>query len=262
MKRDVAMGRLAGILMLAALIVAAGTLFGNEFAPEAMHEEEAAAGAEHSEREEQTEEEDDTSAGQVGGAVLISIGAVALVPPTATLARGRRRKEDVAGAEIAAGPEPGLADTSGAEVAVLSVGAAVIHFAVIAQHFDEWWLTGMFFIVVAVFQLAWAVAVLAWPSRLGYALGAVVNALVVITWIVSRTTGVPVGPEAGEPEAVGLADVLATSFEAVLVAIAAAIALDSPAARRVLRSVASASVVWITGVAVIALTALALALLP
>jgi hypothetical protein len=199
MKRDVAMGRLAGILMLAALIVAAGTLFGNEFAPEAMHEEEAAAGAEHSEREEQTEEEDDTSAGQVGGAVLISIGAVALVPPTATLARGRRRKEDVAGAEIAAGPEPGLADTSGAEVAVLSVGAAVIHFAVIAQHFDEWWLTGMFFIVVAVFQLAWAVAVLAWPSRLGYALGAVVNALVVITWIVSPPPASRSGPKRASP---------------------------------------------------------------
>jgi hypothetical protein len=262
MRRDVQRGRLAGILILAALIVAAGTLFGNEFAPEPMHEDEAAeaehsAAGEEAEHEETAEEEgDDTGAGQVAGAVLLSIGAVALVPLVA-----RRRREEDAEVEVPAEPDAGLAGLR-AELALLSVGAAVIHFAVIAQHLDEWWLTGVFFIVVALFQLAWAVAVLAWPSRLVYAVGAVVNALVVITWIVSRTTGVPVGPEAGEPEAVGFADVLATGFEVLLVAIAAGVALEETAAMRVLRAVGQTAVTWITAVAVAALTALSLALLP
>ena len=89
------------------------------------------------------------------------------------------------------------------QVAVLSTGAAVVHFAVIAQHLDEWWLTGVFFIAVAFFQLVWALLVVLRPSVLVYASGAVVNGLVVVTWIVSRTNGIPVGPEAGEVEPVG-----------------------------------------------------------
>jgi hypothetical protein len=261
--RDVQRGRLAGILILAALIVAAGTLFGNEFASEEMHED-AAAETEHSEpgeeaeHDEAAEEADDTGAGQVAGAVLLSIGAVVLVPLAAPLAR---RREDDAELEVPAEPDAGLAGLR-AELALLSVGAAVIHFAVIAEHLDEWWLTGTFFIVVALFQLAWAVAVLAWPSRLVYAVGAVVNALVVITWIVSRTTGVPVGPEAGEPEAVGFPDLLATGFEVLLVAIAAGLVLEQPAAMRILGTIGQTVVTWITAVAVVALTALSLALLP
>ena len=74
-------------------------------------------------------------------------------------------------------------------MAVLSTGAAMIHFAVIAQHVDEWWLAGTFFLGVALFQLAWAVAVVLWPSGRLYLAGAVVNALMVLTWIVSRTRG-------------------------------------------------------------------------
>jgi hypothetical protein len=88
-----------------------------------------------------------------------------------------------------------------------------------------------------------------------------VNALVVITWIVSRTVGVPVGPEAGEAESIGLPDALATSFEALLVAVAAALALRPGAAAR-LRPLGGATAMWAIAVAVVALTALTLALLP
>jgi hypothetical protein len=69
--------------------------------------------------------------------------------------------------------------------ALLSIGAAIVHFAVIAQHFDEWWLTGMFFLTIAVFQLGWGLLVLLRPSALVFLAGAVVNALIVVTWIVS-----------------------------------------------------------------------------
>jgi hypothetical protein len=262
MRLDARMWRLAGIVVLAALIVAAATLFGAEFAPEAMHEEEAAAEADHAgEDAEEEEEREETGAGQVASAVLISIGGVALVPLTAPLARRRKPEEEV-GEDIAAGPARGLAGTLRVGMALLSIGAAVIHFAVIAQHMNEWWLTGTFFVVVALFQLAWAVAVLARPSQPLFLMGAVVNALVVITWIVSRTVGVPVGPEAGEAEPIGLPDVLATSYEALLVAATTALALRAGAATRLLRPLAGTTGTWVTAVAVVALTALTLALLP
>ncbi|MGH2947045.1 MAG: hypothetical protein ACRDPC_12435 [Solirubrobacteraceae bacterium] len=88
------------------------------------------------------------------------------------------------------------------------------------------------------------------------------NTLVVITWIISRTVGVPVGPEAGESEPIGFVDVLATSFEAVLVTVASALALRPPAAGRALRALANVGARWATAFAVVGLTALALALLP
>jgi hypothetical protein len=257
MTGDARTRRLAVILALVAVIAAAATLFGNEYAPEATHAE-AEAEAEHAETEEAEGEEpleEETGAGQIVGAILISIGGVALAPLTAPLARRRKPEE-----EVAAGPEA-VAGSLPVGLAVLSIGAAVIHFAVIAQHLDEWWLTGMFFVVVALFQLAWAIAVLARPSPPLYLMGAVVNSLVVITWIVSRTVGVPVGPEAGEAESIGLPDALATSFEALLVAAAAALVLRAGAAAR-LRPLRGATATWATAVAVVALTALTLALLP
>ena len=274
--------RLAEIVVLAVLVAASATLFGAEFAPEAHHA--GAAEAEHveegedgSHEEEQKEEsgheeeaaaeeisedeDEDTSVGQVLSAIAISIGGVALVPLTG-LSTSRRRPRPDAQAEITAEPRSGLTQILRVVLAVLSAGAAVIHFAVIAQHLDEWWLSGLFFIGVALFQLVWAVTVLIRPSPLVSLTGAVVNALVVVTWIVSRTTGVPVGPEAGERESIGLADVLATSFEVILVAVALALALRARPATRLLGPRVARAATWVPAIAVIALTAVALALLP
>jgi hypothetical protein len=47
--------------------------------------------------------------------------------------------------------------------------------------------------------------------------GALGNALIAVTWVISRTTGLPFGPGAGEPEPVGIADVVSTAFELALV---------------------------------------------
>ena len=126
------------------------------------------------------------------------------MPLTVLPARRCEREGSVQG-ETEVEAEPGVEKVLVTGMALLSTGAAVIHFAVIAQHFDEWWLAGTFFLGVALFQLAWAVAVVLWPSGRVYLAGAVVNGLVVLTRIVSRTTRIPVGPEAGEPEAIGFA---------------------------------------------------------
>jgi hypothetical protein len=181
----------------------------------------------------------------VASAILIGLAAAALAPLTALVAHRRE-------AEAPADPH-GLATTVPLQLA----GAAVVHFAVVAEHLDEWWLTGLFFIVVALFQLAWALLVLLRPSSLVYLSGAVINALVVVTWIVSRTTGVPVGPEAGEPESIGFPDVLATAYEVLLVALVVALVLRPQ--RRLQGWPATAG--WLSGVTAATLSALALALL-
>jgi len=102
-------------------------------------------------------------------------------------------------------------------LAVLSAGAAGIHFAVIQSHFEEYWLFGVFFAVVAWLQAVWAILVVARPSRTILLSGALVNAVVVAIWIATRTVGIPLGPESGTAEAVTLPDVTATAFEIVLV---------------------------------------------
>jgi hypothetical protein len=102
-------------------------------------------------------------------------------------------------------------------VALLSVGAGVIHAAVIREHLEEWWLYGTFFAVVAVGQLIWAALALRRPTRSLLIWGALGNSAFVLLWLVTRITGLPVGPEPWTPESVGLVDVAASVFEVVLV---------------------------------------------
>src|SRR5207245_514361 len=102
-------------------------------------------------------------------------------------------------------------------LALLSMAAAVVHFAVIQQHFIVYWLYGAFFIAVGLFQLAWALAVLIRPSRLLYLAGATANVLTAAAWVLTRTIGPLVGPDAGSPEKVGFGDVVSTIFEVLIV---------------------------------------------
>jgi Na+-transporting methylmalonyl-CoA/oxaloacetate decarboxylase gamma subunit len=267
-------GRLAAVTLLAAAVSVSATVFGIGFAPEAAHghaaeeatpagghgAEEAGGGGqgeEHAMEEEHAEDEEGAGAGAITSSILISLAAGAVVP--LAFAARRREPEAVGVVEPAESPHT-VARATLVAVALLSLGAAVIHFAVIAQHFDEWWLTGLFFVSIAVFQVAWALLVLVRPSPPVYLAGAVVNALIVVTWIVSRTTGVPVGPEAGEPEAVGFPDTLASAFEVVLVVALAALVSDR-AARRPLSSSTRAAGSLGSAAVVVSLTAAALAVL-
>ena len=105
-----------------------------------------------------------------------------------------------------------------AVLGLLSIAAALIHFAVIEQHWAEYWLYGAFFVVVGLAQLAWAVAIPSTPTRLLLWAGVAGNALVVITWIVTRTAGSLVGPQATMPARVGFGDLVATVMQVLLVA--------------------------------------------
>jgi hypothetical protein len=89
-----------------------------------------------------------------------------------------------------------------------------------------------FFAVVTVAQLAWGAAALVRAPRWWLALGAAGNLAVVATWVVSRTAGLPVGPEAGVTLPAHFPDTLATVLEIVVVAGAAALLAWGPGPAR------------------------------
>jgi len=80
-----------------------------------------------------------------------------------------------------------------------------------------------FFSVVAAAQLVWGVVSLGQAPRWWLAAGAAGNLVVAVTWVVSRTAGLPVGEYAGITLPAGFPDALATALEAVVVAGAAAL---------------------------------------
>jgi hypothetical protein len=118
-------------------------------------------------------------------------------------------------------------------MAALSAGAAAIHFAVMFEHFSEYSLYGVFFLVLAWAQLVWPVVLIVLPfltwapararparfpagwSRSGLAplaarraavwlwLGVVGNAGVLVIYFSSRSIELPLGPDTRTAEAWG-----------------------------------------------------------
>jgi hypothetical protein len=108
-------------------------------------------------------------------------------------------------------------------IALTSIAAGAINLAAAATVGRDSAQNLTFFVAVAAAQLAWGALALARAPRWWLALGAVANLVVVATWVVSRTVGLPVGEYAGITLPVGFADGLATALEAVTVVGAAAL---------------------------------------
>jgi hypothetical protein len=102
-------------------------------------------------------------------------------------------------------------------LAMLSAGAAVIHFAVAQMHYQEYWAFGAFMIATGILQLAWVGAALSGAGRWLWAAGAVMNSGIVAVYIVTRTVGDIVGPTPHEVEPVGFGDAFCTVLEGLLV---------------------------------------------
>jgi hypothetical protein len=87
--------------------------------------------------------------------------------------------------------------------------------------------------MLAAFQLGWAALVVLRPSREALIWGAAANGVIVALWVMSRTVGVPVGPQPWVPEPVGAVDAIAAA-ECVIVLAASCVvtAVRSAFARR------------------------------
>src|SRR5712692_7698368 len=80
-------------------------------------------------------------------------------------------------------------------LALLSVAGAAIHTAVSAEHFEEALIYGAFFLAASTSQAGWAILIVYRPNRTLLFVGAVANAATIILWTLTRTVGLPVGPQ-------------------------------------------------------------------
>ena len=101
---------------------------------------------------------------------------------------------------------------------VATAGSALVHFAVAPEHFAEWWGFGLFFVLCAEVQLGWALLLGRIRSNRMLAVGIAGSLALVAVWALSRTTGLPFGPEPGVPEEIGLPDVVSVVLELITAA--------------------------------------------
>jgi len=99
-----------------------------------------------------------------------------------------------------------------------SAGAGVIHLAMVPSHAAEWMAEGLAFAAAGWAQVAFAVlACTRIPPRRMLALAGALNLVFIGAWGVSRTAGLPWGPEARIAEDVGFVDLTCVALEALAV---------------------------------------------
>jgi hypothetical protein len=151
------------------------------------------------------------------GFLLVTLGGVGL-------AEWRERRRDDPRRTPTQADGPRQERTNLLTVAALcSAAAAGVHYVVMPDHFHESVLYGLFFLVTATAQVGYSVLLIAKPTRPLVAVGVIANAAVVGVWLVTRLVGIPLGPGAGETEAFGALDILASSFEVLFVITATAL---------------------------------------
>jgi hypothetical protein len=103
------------------------------------------------------------------------------------------------------------------------LGSAVIHAAVVPAHLSEWWVSGVAFVALALGEVAVAAALLTRGrvSRAPALVAAIVlSAVPLVVWVMSLTSGLPLGPAALDQEWVGVVVVLAGVLELTTLTIA------------------------------------------
>lgn len=98
------------------------------------------------------------------------------------------------------------------------LGTAVIHLAVVPEHLAEWPLSAVFFVLLSVAEVGAARLVFRRRSTVVVVAIGLLSVLPLLLWGVTRTRGLPFGPEPRAAEAVGLADLAACSLEVVTLA--------------------------------------------
>lgn len=142
-------------------------------------------------------------------------------------------------------------------LALAAVGAGAIHLTHGASHLADWAPLGISFYAAGILQIAWAGALVVTGSRKLLYAGAAFSTLFVAFYLLTRTVGMPFGPNAFAPEAFGRADVLSAALEAPVALGALLLAQQRQGLRmtRRLAAVFSLSAVFVTGASGVALAA-------
>lgn len=108
---------------------------------------------------------------------------------------------------------PALAAATAATAGVIAA-AGWVHLRFAPEHLMESTALGLGFYAMGIVQVAVALALVARRTSALVAGGAVaVNLAIAAVWLVSRTTGLPVGPEQWHAEAAAVPDVVCTVAE-------------------------------------------------
>lgn len=104
--------------------------------------------------------------------------------------------------------------------ALLVAFAGVVHLSLVPEHVAEWWGFGVFFLATATVQLLGALLLLWRPGTTVATALILANAAVAAVYVLSRTSGVPVGPahSSHRLEPVGALDLTTTVAEVMLIA--------------------------------------------
>ncbi len=118
-------------------------------------------------------------------------------------------------------------------VAALACMGGLIHLGAAVDHFDEFPLYTLVFVLLTVTQMTWAALILRRPSDRLLLCGCGFNLAVLSLWVLSRTVGVPIGPRVWTPESVGVADLTESVGELVVILAAWSVVMAPrlPAAR-------------------------------
>lgn len=98
-------------------------------------------------------------------------------------------------------------------LAAAAAGAGAIHLAFAPEHLAEYRPLGIGFLVAGLLQIGWGLAVTVRDSSRLLLVGGIGSLAVVGVYLMSRTVGLPLGPEAFEPEAFGISDLLCCALE-------------------------------------------------
>lgn len=114
-------------------------------------------------------------------------------------------------------PDERLVDDGLLLVCGLAWATGLIHIQASVGHRDKSLLIAILLALVATAQFVWGAAVYRAPgdARLLW-IGAAGSLIIAAAWGLSRTAGVPIGPEHWDPEPIGLIDSLATTDEIAL----------------------------------------------
>lgn len=142
-------------------------------------------------------------------------------------------------------------------LAAVLIGSATIHAAVVPGQLAAWTAAGVLFIVLSVAELVVAALIQVSQRRVMLIIAAAVSAVPLVLWIYSRTAGLPFGPAAGLPVAVGIPDIICCLLEIVALIIAIVLLRSADSLQRT--PLAWPHVRALAVVAVIAVTALGFA---
>jgi hypothetical protein len=191
-------------------------------------------------------------------ALVLSLGGAAVL--VRAWLDGHRGRPSL-GRAVAVSPGAAVRRSGRIIVVALSAGAAAIHLAAGPEHVDELGDVGLLFYLAALFQAAFAIALLAHHGTAMVVRIAILgNLALVVAWAWTRTVGpasVVGGPDVG-PEAIGIADGITVLLElaTVLILLAWVERLDtwiaSLAAPATVRTLATSGLVTVAGVALLA----------